>query len=297
MSNIKYADVMKRLSQKVGFDVTERQPAQLTSLRDFYSDLQAHNNNLLKIVYEQDSVCPECNGLGCVQKGFAWYDCPARDCYAAQQLRINRRQRIHDHMVSITNRRDQQLRFTFNTYERGATNDYREIALGVAREYVDSLAIELGGVTKRALMFTGRTGTGKTSLASAIVNELELRDIHAEFFRVEDIIAAVQSTYNPNHDMSSDQMIRFFAEMPVLAMDEWDMFGLSEDKRRIIESIIDYRSRGETLPTIGTTNLSQDEFIQRWGERTGDRMIHMAHWIRIEGKIRNQNNILEPIND
>ena len=244
--------------------------------------------------------CPVCNGLGMVYKtldvnhpDFAKIvECP-EECDAVLDNRANQTERLISGMEKWTKRRDRHFDIDFAGYQQMHLSPTRGIALQVAQEFVGHLYVSIDGVAKSSLFFTGGTGTGKTSLASAMVTELERKGDRVFFSRVAEIIKSVQSCYAYDATYSAEQMKDFYAQCPILAMDEFDMHGLTDDKKQIIEDIVDYRYRVQ-LPTIGTTNLNHDQLRERWGDRTADRLIHMAHWFEISGKLRNQNIVFNP---
>lgn len=281
---------MKKISQMDVFQKVERELA----LRAKKYGVDLVESVIIESQYDHIPACKTCNDQGVVYASLTvgdpnyakFIECP-KECQAVHDNRRGQIERLLQAMEKRTNRRDRQYPVDFNDYE-GVASDNREFALYLSREFLKNPWVNVNGVIKSGLVFFGDTGTGKTFLASAITNELLRLNKAVWFSRVAEIIQRVQECYNPSVEYRAEQMIDFFCRFDYLVMDEFDMHDLHPDKLQIIESIIDYRYRNES-PIICTTNLNQEQFTQRWGERTADRLIHMAHWVPIQGKIRNQN--------
>ena len=289
MKNIKYSATMQWLAEK---GVQTYPLPEFKSIEDFYAEIDLVNQGLMQAVNDRYEHCPECNGIGIVNRNGHLMNCPAH-CIASQYNKYDYLMRMTDNMKSTTDQLDFAQKMDFKRYATGANNTDRSIALQVAEEFVKSYphGIEYQGTMKNSLMFYGEPGTGKTALSSAIVKESLKRGHMAWFSRVDDIMAAIRSTFSRNGEESkftTEQMIRFFAKVDILAMDEFDMSKISDYDLQQIERIINHRADAH-LPTLMTTNLTQEQFKTRWGYRTHSRVVHMAHWVSINGVIRNQN--------
>lgn len=167
-------------------------------------------------------------------------------------------------------------------------NRRRRQALEAAQAFVrDLYVLDDRGNIKTSLVFCGPKGAGKTALARCIVTELLHDNVLAGFIRLRDLVASVQSGYSKDTDFTSDQMTQFFNDYPVLAIDEFDVSLISDDRLDIVEAIIDYRNSWH-LPTVITTNLMPAEIGQRWNPRIESRMTHMAQWFYFSWDLRDR---------
>jgi len=132
------------------------------------------------------------------------------------------------------------------------------------------------------MVFVGKTGTGKTYLASALAHRACLEGFRARLYRLprlfEDLTIA-------RADGSWHKMLEQLAKFDVLILDEWGM-PLAESQRRDLLEIIDDRHGSRS--TIVTTQFE----VEKWPEIIGDptiadsvmdRLIHSAHIVRVSG--------------
>lgn len=147
---------------------------------------------------------------------------------------------------------------------------------------------------KMNVVLAGETGLGKTGLAVAATNTLRERGVPVVFYRVRDLIEDIQRAYSQDkaNGKSESEMAlgstaaerkSFFASVPVLILDEFNLENYSPDRLEIIETIIRHRDR-DNLPFLATTNIATvDEFKMRWRERIGD-VVAKAHWVGVWGE-------------
>jgi DNA replication protein DnaC len=167
-------------------------------------------------------------------------------------------------------------------------NKRRRTAYQYAQQFVQNLYITgKNDKVKWGMVFTGPTGTGKTLLASIITRELVAQNIPAWFVRVRELLKNVQAGYDQRVAYTMDQMVGFFSDFPVLILDEFDVNKKSEDRMDILEDIINYRYRYE-LPTVITTNLSQGELRDAWGDRIYSRVVDMSCWFLMTWDLRDK---------
>lgn len=118
-------------------------------------------------------------------------------------------------------------------------------------DFEDNFAYGLG------LVFYGGLGTGKTLLACHILKELIKQGRHCYFVQFDDLIDTWGKRWSDEN--AAHELNRNMKRADVLVVDD-----LSTDKRNIegflssgLESVVRYRYNN-SLPTIVTTNLSQD---------------------------------------
>ena len=155
----------------------------------------------------------------------------------------------------------------FNGYE--ANSDKSKKALMACQKYADNFDTRLsaGG----GMIFCGEAGTGKTHLASAIINKI-IHDQYASVFM--SALAAtrhVKATYAKDSYKSESDAIKDFLRPDLLVIDEVGVqFGTDAEKIILFE-IINQRYQ-HVKPTILISNLTLDELSEYIGERVVDRM-------------------------
>ena len=239
-----------------------------------------------------EDVCPVCGGLGMVYPELDMDDpqygkvveCP-EGCEAVQKKRHDVHERTLGRIERLMARESAPFDVTMADFVEVSRDGDRRIGRGAATEYLREMALSVDGVRKRSLVFVGETGTGKTFLASAITNELRLMGVVVWYMRFGEMLQRVQACYDRESDVKPLDVIGALQRVPVLVLDDVGMHRNSEDRMDIVEAVVDYRYTRD-LPCVMTTNLSQGELRDQWGARTASRLVHMAHWFRIDGTIR-----------
>ena len=133
------------------------------------------------------------------------------------------------------------------------------------------------------LLLHGGTGTGKSHLASAVVNTLIPRGVSCVFRSVPDLLARIRESYNKHHTTTEGQLIHALKVCDLLVMDdigahrdtgsrsEWEPTWAEEK----LFTIIDHRYRFKA-PTIYTTNLDLPELADSIGKRATSRIIEVC---------------------
>lgn len=134
---------------------------------------------------------------------------------------------------------------------------------------------------RNSIVFYGPLGTGKTGLMSAIANEVLSRE-KLLYLRMGDLFDRVQDSYKDKAGPSSGKLIRKYATIPLLLLDEMTWENPSDDKRRILEGIMRPRC-AEQLPFVATTNQTPEDFAKQWQGRISEVILESAHWIPVEG--------------
>lgn len=157
---------------------------------------------------------------------------------------------------------------------------------------------------KNGLILSGNRGSGKTYIATSIINEYNKNEKFNEFV-INDIIKAHDNDFVDDLGVKINSRCRFIKEKDVIQlsdkynykentspMDEFknakilvvDDVGSSYGESRKIMSalfdLFDYRY-SQQLSTIITTNLSKEELKVYLGERTFDRLRCCCHYIKL----------------
>jgi len=160
---------------------------------------------------------------------------------------------------------------SFENYraESDNENDAQVQALKRARAFAENFpkAVELGA----SFLFCGKPGTGKTHLACAIGNHvMNAFGSSVSFVTVFEVIQRVKATYGGGEKSESDVM-RSFAQVDLLILDEVGVQFGTEFEKVIITDIIN-RRYSDMRPTIILSNLTSDELSEYLGARVVDRM-------------------------
>lgn len=207
--------------------------------------------------------CPEC----------ATDEAKAQAQQEASEL-ANRERRARDSAITkagIT-KRYHGLGFASFDADTDAMCKALMMAEDFARQFPEMLSRGSG------LVFAGRPGTGKTLLATAIVQSL-IDDYSVRYVTCQQLIRMVRETWNKGSAMSTTDMYRALGEdLQLLVIDEVGVQQGTDNELNILFEVLD-RRYSEMLPTILVTNASVADFKKLVGERVYDRLSETATWV------------------
>lgn len=124
--------------------------------------------------------------------------------------------------------------------------------------------------TDKSLIMVGGVGTGKTLLASAMLDSLV--DKHrCRMIKVIDLIRHLKDTWKKDSESSEQEIIEYFVGLDLLILDEvGSQFG-SDTEKLFIFDVIDGRYQ-DMKPTILISNLDIEGVKDCIGERCVDRL-------------------------
>lgn len=235
-------------------------------------------------------MCEVCGGLGEVYSIPAKQYLPCPQCELGAKKRAERAARIAKSAAippRYADARLTDLAHLDDVQAKGKRTAYKIASLFVAApdNWVSAQEIDPAGEsgTYNWLVLEGEVGRGKTYLACAILNTLLARGINTRYIRLDDMIAAVISSYNhEDADASRHTIISRLQNVGVLLIDEFTATRVTAHTQEVIESVLRHR-HNHHLPTVFTTNHDQSEMFERWGERITTVILSNALWVRMTG--------------
>lgn len=261
-------------------------------------------------------TCDVCGGFGFVTakvpssdprfgKPFA---CPNPDCKVVAERRADRYAKLCNLSQIPAGYQGDDVTFAgwAKLEQIPAAIDGKRGALGAALAFIAAHergflftlddAAELGGIEppeytsarKCSLVFTGKNGVGKTSLAVSIGKVLLEQGVMVIYMRLAEFFDGLKDRFEdkPTYQFmpqagSEAELLALLQQAPVLIIDEF-YADVTDWRKERAEQLVNYRYTHQ-LPTIITTNLDMDTLSHLWGLTTGHRIQAMAHVIRVDG--------------
>jgi len=122
----------------------------------------------------------------------------------------------------------------------------------------------------KSMIMVGGVGTGKTLLASAMLDSL-VDNNRCKIIKVIDLIRHLKSTWGKDSEYTEEEIIKYFVELDLLILDEvGSQFG-SDTEKLFIFDIIDGRYQ-DMKQTVLVSNLDIEGIKDVIGERCVDRL-------------------------
>ncbi len=204
-------------------------------------------------------------------KNKIWVNESCSECIKENYKKEEEEQKIKD--INANNTRKENLRLdagisrrnlhkTFDDYI--CTNEGQTKAKNDCMRYVENFP------TDKSLIMVGGVGTGKTLLASAIIDAL-VDNNKCEIVKVIDIVREFKSTWFKDSNKDELGIIYHYQDLDLLIIDEvGSQFG-SDTEKLFIFDVIDARYQ-DMKPTILISNLDIDGIKDAIGERCVDRL-------------------------
>ncbi|XBC38464.1 MAG: DNA replication protein DnaC [Buchnera aphidicola (Floraphis choui)] len=133
-----------------------------------------------------------------------------------------------------------------------------------------------------SFIFSGKPGTGKNHLASAIGNHLILNGKSVLIITVADLMSNIKSTFNNNNNTTEEDLLNNLSNVDLLMIDEIGMQIESRYEKIIINQIVDRRSSSKRSTGM-LSNLDYRGLKILLGERVIDRMrLGNSLWLTFE---------------
>ena len=161
----------------------------------------------------------------------------------------------------------------------GATihfEQYSEETIQKLRQFVENIRNRKGGF----LIINGMVGTGKTSAAAAVMNEL----LMGTYLDMPELELKLNTADRYNSDENREQFLHKLSRCELLVLDE---IGRFPERRQIEQPVLFYllnRRFQNKRPTIVITNMSAKELADFLGQALIDRIRSNRIRIELNGK-------------
>ncbi|WP_154028223.1 DNA replication protein DnaC [Buchnera aphidicola] len=165
---------------------------------------------------------------------------------------------------------------SFNNYH--INHEGHRKVLYAARKYAENFKNNIA-----SFIFSGRPGTGKNHLASAIGNYLILQGYNILIITVADLMSTIKSTFNRSlTKITEEKLLQNLSTVDLLIIDEIGMQIESRYEKMIINQVIDRRSSSKKSTGM-LSNLNHQQLKNLLGERVVDRMcLGNSLWLTFE---------------
>lgn len=156
-----------------------------------------------------------------------------------------------------------------------ASTDGMKSALQIARDYASGFDEHYKRGT--GLIFSGLPGTGKSHLASAILQGI-MPKYNGMYTTCMGIIRSVRGTWRRDSESSETEVLNSYSHVALLVIDEIGVQYGTDGEQTILFDILDRRYRN-MMPTILLTNQAKKGFKEFIGDRSFDRLVENSRWV------------------
>lgn len=223
------------------------------------------------------------SGMLYMGKREVWSRCP--DCkeaeLAAERMKKAKEEakRYREKVEAMIDQAAIPARFIGRSFDNfRADTKAKEAALSAAKEYAENFERNLSNGT--GLIFSGLPGTGKSHLASAILQAIIPKHCGL-YMTCMGMIRTVRGTWRKDSERSESEVLSILCNTPLLVLDEIGVQYGTDGEQTIIFDVLDRRYR-EMKPTILLTNQAKQGFKEYIGERSFDRLVETSRWVAFD---------------
>jgi DNA replication protein DnaC len=215
------------------------------------------------------------------------YGCKCEDIKIAKQALANKRKdeirKVRKHFDSYSLISKKLKKATLENYK--PQNKSQAIAKRSVEKFIDTFDLD----EPMNILFTGGYGVGKSHLAKALTDgimektnpntEQKYRSI---FISVPKLLRKIRATYNPDSDVSEDDIFSVLEDVDVLVLDD---IGAERQSDWTDERLFDLIDSRQGMHTIYTSNYGVDDLMELLEERNFSRVVNEdTYIIKVEGK-------------
>ena len=139
-------------------------------------------------------------------------------------------------------------------------------------------------------LLTGRTGTGKTMLASAVGNYIMSRGNTVFYTKCPRALSRVKRTWKPSVPETQEEEIDKYRKPDLLIFDELPKGCTSAKDWEIIHDILDRRTE-DRKPTISITTMTAEELEKKLGGEIMRRLHHKGRILKFDWETYQENHL------
>ncbi|QCI23599.1 DNA replication protein DnaC [Buchnera aphidicola (Macrosiphoniella sanborni)] len=171
--------------------------------------------------------------------------------------------------------RELYMNCSFDNYK--IEHDGQRKVLKASKKYAEKFNENIA-----SFIFSGKPGTGKNHLASAIGNYLILHGKSILLVTVADLMSNMKGTFSGTSNMTEENLLHNLSSVDLLMIDEIGMQTESRYEKVIINQIVDRRSSSKRSTGM-LSNLDHKGMKNLLGERVIDRMrLGNSLWLTFE---------------
>lgn len=126
------------------------------------------------------------------------------------------------------------------------------------------------GEQVESLIITGKVGTGKTMIATCMINAL-YKSKRVRIVKLADMLRIIKGSYHKDADYTESDAIERYSKFDLLILDEVGASRETDNDKLLIFDVIDGRYQN-MLPTVIISNLNIDGIKEALGDRVVDRL-------------------------
>lgn len=124
--------------------------------------------------------------------------------------------------------------------------------------------------TNRNLVMVGRTGTGKTHLASALARNLLVKKQNIRYITSEDMANKIAETWRDKFGETEASMVARFVDCDLLILDEYGLHDQHETRLQLVHKVL-YARYNARKPTMLISNFTKEQLQENLGDRLWSR--------------------------